>query len=202
MAKEEKSKDKPATEKNAEGHEIAIIKKKMMRDLEFPFTDADIQKKGLALAKATIEKGKIEDEKKQANDAFKIRIDEQQGIIEKISDELTVLFEVKTVSVDVVRNFTTGKREYWYGKGDAYKKYGEEKLTSSDHALELDLLEGKEPEHQFQIKANDFVIVGKGKKEIVVQITEEDVTNGIQNKGIKRLATQDEIDAHIEKTKA
>ena len=87
-------------------------------------------------------------------------------------------------------------REYWYKD----IKRGQEPLTAQDHQLDLDLAEDqvKETKRVFDIelKAGDFVVTKKGK---VVEITEEDVVNGIQYKSIDRLATQEEINEFTNK---
>lgn len=185
----------PQTPENPSGDGKPKTKKET-REIEFHFSDKEIQDKGIKLAKTLQEKHKIEEEKKAIADEFKMKIDAKQSEIDAITEQITNGFETRTVTVEVRRNFDTGMREYWYKD----IKRGQEPLTAQDHQLELDMAEESaeknRPEFDLKLAAGDFVVTKKG---VVVEITEEDVINGIQYKSIDRLATQEEIDKATKK---
>lgn len=170
--------------------------RKETREIEFHFTDKEIQDKGVKLAKCIKEKASIEDELKSIKADYTAKIGAKQTEIDTITEQISNGHEIRTVTVEVRRNFETGKREYWY-KGE---KRGEEPLTAKDHQMDIDdAIDSsikEAPVVPFKINAGDFVVTKKGK---VVEITEEDVVNGIQYKSIDRLATQEEINEHQQK---
>ncbi len=118
--KTEKARPQSADDKTGTG----LIVKKETREIEFQFTDKELQEKGSKLATAI-------------HDKFKTLLDAKQSEIDLLSEQITDGFEKKTVTVEVKRNFESGLREYWY-KGE---KRGEEALTALDHQHELDLAE-------------------------------------------------------------
>lgn len=174
--------------------EIVEATRKENVTIELKFTEAEIGKRGQQLAKALQEIGVIEAEKKASNESFKSKIDAKQGEIEILTEQISSGFEMKLVSANVIKNFTSGLREYHY-EG---KKVKEERLGSTDHQLELVIKEPKVVKMDIKISANDFVVTKSG---MTVQITEEDIVNGVKFDMFERLASQVEIESFIKDKK-
>lgn len=168
---------------------------KESRDIEFHFTEDELREKGDKLATANIAKARIESEKKQADAGFNERIKAEQAVIDILSKHIDDKYEDRTVTVEVRKNFDTQMREYWYNG----VKRGEEPLLDRDHQVELFEEEASpetlaKNEMLLKIVAGDYVMTNGG---IITMITDGDVINGIQNKGIERLATQEEINEFL-----
>lgn len=131
---EEAKKKQKQTAENPSGDGKPKVKKET-REIDFLFTPDELQQQGKRLAIAFQDKCKIEEEKKQTNDVYKTKIDAKQTEIDVLIEQVTVGYERKTVTVEVIRNFESGMREYWY-KGE---KRGEEPLKAHDHQLDIDL---------------------------------------------------------------
>lgn len=170
--------------------------KKELRDIEFQFSDEELQEKGKKLAEAHIEKAKIEAEKKAVNEKFNEQIKGEQSKIDILSKHIDEGYEEKTVTVEVRKNFDTGMREYWYKD----VKRAEDPLTAEDHQPELfeqtftDEVDEEKEEMLLKIVAGDYVMTSSG---LITQITQEDIEHGIEKHGVERLATQDEINEFV-----
>lgn len=198
------------TASNPSGGDIAPVIKKESALIEYRFSQDEINDKSKRLALACQDIASIEDEKRQMTTSFKFKIDGKQSEINILSNEIANGYEMKTVTCDVHRNFTTGKREYWH-EG---KMYHTESLTAQDHQIELDLAEENNSddseelskykkkvkgeaaapiEKPFDLKlaAGDFVVTKKG---TTIEITDEDILNGVRTASIERLATNEEIE--------
>lgn len=187
---EVKKKQKQSPE-NPSGDPTKPKVRKETREIEFHFTPEELQEKGRKLANALQDKAKIEAEKKANADEFKVKIDAKQTEVDVLTENITMGKETKTVTVEVIRNFESGKREYWYGG----VKRDEEKLTAKDHQLDLeDAIPKTETDVPFDlpIAAGDWVVTKKGS---VVMITADDILHGVDKSQLKRLATEDEIKA-------
>lgn len=107
--------------------------------------------------------------------------------------------ETLLVTAEMHRNFTTGKREYHY-QG---KKVKEEKLRATDHQLEMQLAESKNnPKtsglNEVKMEAGTYWVTKKGE---TVEITKDDIINGIKSSQFERLASQEEINIFEAKKK-
>lgn len=191
---EEVKKKQRQTSGNPSGDGKPKVRKET-KEIDFHFTSQELQDKGKKLANVLQEKTKIEEEKKQNADAFKLRIDAKSTEADVLIEHLTIGMERKIVTVEVRRNFDSGQREYWYNG----EKRGEEALTAKDHQLDIDdaeeikkIEDKKEIPFDLKLAAGDWIVTKKGS---VIQITADDVLNGIKTETIARLATEEEIAA-------
>lgn len=196
MAKEDKKAVKKITainypKKDEKGDAKKV--RKEMRDLDFHFTDSEMQKMGIQLAITHRELGEINAEKKVELDSFKMRIDAKQTIIDTLSKELEDGYATRNLSCEVKLNFETGMREYWHSGS----MRDSEPLRAEDHQTDIfeedHLKDNKKINKVFDIRliAGDMAVTKQG---TVIEITADDELNGINYELIERLATNEEIE--------
>ena len=104
------------------------------KEIREEYSDADIHRMAINLVKTMKDKEIIKEEAKAAADSFKQDLANKDTQIEELSSCITNGYQYVTRKCDMVRNFDTGKREFWY-EG---KLVAEEDLTAKDHQLDLE----------------------------------------------------------------
>lgn len=190
----------PIGKKNAKGEdEIAPLKTKEQVEIDLVYSEKQLGEKGIKMAKAFREFQELETEKSRVTKEWNDKIVAKETEVETYQKQLEAGKETLLVTAEVHRNFTTGKREYHY-QG---KKVREEKLRATDHQLEMQLAESKNnPKtsglNEVKMEAGTFWVTNK---DTIVEITKDDIINGVKSSQFKRLATQDEIDSFVAKNK-
>lgn len=104
------------------------------KEIREEYSDADIHKMAIDLVKTMKDKEVIKEEAKAAADSFKQDLANKDTKIEELSSCITNGYQYVTRKCEMVRNFDSGKREFWY-EG---KLVAEEDLTAKDHQLDLE----------------------------------------------------------------
>jgi len=108
------------------------------KEIREEYSDADIHRMAIELVKTMKDKEVIKEEAKAAADSFKQDLSNKDLKIEELSSCITNGYQFVTRKCEMVRNFDSGKREFFI-EG---KLVAEEELTAKDH--QLDLLEAEE----------------------------------------------------------
>ena len=108
------------------------------KEIREEYSDADIHRMAIELVKTMKDKEVIKEEAKAAADSFKQDLANKDTKIEELSSCITNGYQYVTRKCEMVRNFDSGKREFFI-EG---KLVAEEELTAKDH--QLDLLEAEE----------------------------------------------------------
>jgi len=108
------------------------------KEIREEYSDADIHRMAIELVKTMKDKEFIKEEAKAAADSFKQYLANKDTKIEELSSCITNGYQYVTRKCEMVRNFDSGKREFFI-EG---KLVAEEELTAKDH--QLDLLEAEE----------------------------------------------------------
>ena len=106
------------------------------------FTEAELKEKSVQLARACRERNEQEDAKKSAMSNFKDKIDSKTSEINIISNHINTGKEWVDRSCDVVFDFAAGIKTFYF-EGE---RVGADKITSSDHQLELEIEEVEKSE--------------------------------------------------------
>lgn len=107
----------------------------MIRTVKVPFTEAEGNSMGRKISYLMQEKDGIEEERKSINDGFKNQIAAKDTEINTLVRSMNLGFQMIQRNCEFVKNFETGKREYWFN-GEIVDS---EPLTAADHQVELDL---------------------------------------------------------------
>lgn len=106
-------------------------------DFKYTFTPDEITQKSQQLARACKDRSAIEDEKKAVMANFKSKIDSATAEVNLLSNQISNGYEYLTKTCEVIKNFDSGKREYFY-EGVLV---GTEKLRPSDYQEVIEFAE-------------------------------------------------------------
>lgn len=104
------------------------------KEIREEYSDADVHRMAVKLVKTMKDKEVIKEEAKAAADSFKQDLANKDTHIEELSSCITNGYQYVTRKCEMIRNFDSGKREFWY-EG---KLVAEEDLTAKDHQLDLE----------------------------------------------------------------
>jgi hypothetical protein len=104
------------------------------KEIREEYTDQQIHKMAIELVNAMKDKEIIKESAKAAADSFKLELANKDTKIEELSHCITNGFQHVTRKCSIIKNFDTGKREYYYEA----KLVLEEDLTAKDHQLEIE----------------------------------------------------------------
>lgn len=117
------------------------------KEIREEYSDSDIHKMAIELVGAMKDKEIIKESAKAAADSFKLDLANKDTKIEELSSCITNGYQYITRKCEMVRNFDSGKREF-YVEG---KLVAEEDLTAKDHQLDL---EDAEAANKAEFEAN------------------------------------------------
>lgn len=149
------------------------------KEVKEEYTDADIRKMANELVQAMKDKETIKDEARSAADSFKLKLAEKDAKIEQLSSCVINGFQYVSKKLNLIKNFETGKREYWLDD----KIVLEEDLTAKDHQLELDMVEAENKEAMSQ-----------SEKEEAARITKEMNEKAAKDDEDSKKLTQEQLD--------
>lgn len=104
------------------------------KEIREEYSDADIHKMAIQMVRAMKDKETIKEEAKIAADSFKQNLAAKDEEIEQLSSCITNGYQFVTRKCQMIRNFDSGKREFWIDD----KLVAEEDLTAKDHQLDLE----------------------------------------------------------------
>jgi tetratricopeptide (TPR) repeat protein len=104
------------------------------KEIREEYSDADVHRMAIKLVKTMKDKEMIKEEAKAAADSFKQDLANKDTQIEELSSCITNGYQYVTRKCEMIRNFDSGKREFW----DEGKLVAEEDLTAKDHQLDLE----------------------------------------------------------------
>ena len=117
------------------------MKTPVSRNAKHILTEDEIRQNNEALLAALQAKKEIEAEKKEVASSYKNKIAEQELAIDKISNLMRVGYEIRPFQCYLVKNFETGKREYYEFGSD--KLIDSEPLNAADYQLDIEQTEAK-----------------------------------------------------------
>lgn len=126
------------------------------RNAKHHLTEDEIKAYNEQLLAALQSKKEIEAEKKEVAASYKNKIAEQELAIDKISNLMRVGYEIRPFSCYLVKNFDTGKREFFEFGTD--RLVDSEPLNAGDYQLQMDEeLEKATPTDQLQAVIDEKV---------------------------------------------
>lgn len=140
------------------------------KEIREEYSDQVIHKMAIDLVKTMKDKETIKETAKQAADSYKQELAQKDSVIEELSSCITNGYQYVTRKCEMIRNFDTGKREYYY-EG---KIVAEEDLTAKDHQLDL---EDAEAANRSEFEANEKALAEKKTAELnekAIKIEEEE----------------------------
>ncbi len=187
------------------GPDISPVRLKEKATIKIKLDDKKQLEKALKLVKVLEEITALESAKATEATKFGQQIKAKETESLELQKAVGNRYEEKEVICDIVRNFGSGKREYWYQD----VKYHEEPLRKSDHQYDLEHQEKANKTGKMEVvkevnalaeylkhnklKAGDYVRTKKGN---TVKLEEDDLITLDVTK-LDRLATQAEIDQQV-----
>lgn len=110
---------------------------KTTKEIRREYSDKEITEMAKKMIQTMKDKESIKERAKIASDEFKTELANKDLEIDQLSNCVTNGFQYETVEVEMIKNFETGKREFWFK--DVIVET--EDLTAQDHQLELDMAE-------------------------------------------------------------
>jgi hypothetical protein len=101
---------------------------------DYKFTQDEINQKAKQLARASVEKNQIEDEKKSTMSVFTSRIDGKKAEINIISEHINSGRETVTKTCDIEFDYDNQIKVFFFEGAEV----GREKMTRSDLQLQID----------------------------------------------------------------
>ena len=90
--------------------------------LQHEFTKDELEKKGADLAQACSRREQLEDQKKQINSEFKLKLDSANAEINLLAQHISQKFEMQNVEAEVTLDFEDKKRIYTQEGVEIYRE--------------------------------------------------------------------------------